>query len=338
MGKIARLFERTKHFFGRIGRETKVLFPRWKTFGGKVAWATFFDGLKPPGKTPKYIATIQNYVDAFLADVVEKHKNLPDESTPLEGKIPVWCCWWQGTAQMPEIAAMCHERLKHILPEDKAELHIITLDNYRDYVDFPDHIVDKFDKKIITMTTMSDVLRFRLLEKYGGYWLDATVFFTDEIPSEYFSGNFFCQRMPLDTPDIRREACKGNWCGFSMAGPAHSPVFKFMNDAFDKWWAHYDTIIDYVLIDYMLMTGFSHVPRLHEIIDAVPSNNTEIFNFYKKLNEPYSAELYNELTKVNVMHKLTYKMDLQKQTPDGQDTLYGRLLKEVEAEKKDAVI
>ena len=103
-----------------------------------------------------------------------------------------------------------------------------------------------------------------------------------------------------------------------------------MNDAFDKWWAHYDTIIDYVLIDYMLMTGFRHVPQINAIISAVPNNNIEIFNFYKKLNEPYSNELYAELTKVNVMHKLTYKMDLTKQTPDGEDTLYGRLLKDAQ--------
>ena len=179
--------------------------------------------------------------------------------------------------------------------------------------------------KIITMTTMSDVLRFRLLEKYGGYWLDATVFFSDDIPMQYFSGDFYCQRM-AGTKDSLREACKSNWCGFSMAGPAHSPVFRFMNDAFDKWWANYDKIIEYVLIDYMLMTGFSHVPQIHAIIDAVPNNNEEIFSLYKKLNEPYSDELYAELTRVNVMHKLTYKMDLRKETADGQPTLYARLL------------
>ena len=294
---------------------------------------TFFDGLKPPGKSEKYIATIQSYVDNFLADVVEKHKNLPNESVKEpQGKIPVWCCWWQGTEQMPEIAKMCHDRLKQVLPEDKAELHVITLDNYQEYVDIPEHIIDKFNRKIITMTTMSDVLRFRLLEKYGGYWLDATVFFTDKIPQQYFSGDFYCQRMALDLPEVRREACKGNWCGFSMAGPAHSPVFRFMNDAFDAWWKKNDTIIEYVLIDYMLMTGFKHVPAVHEVIDSVANNNVEIFGLYKKLNEPYTKELYAELTKVNVMHKLTYKMELKKVTDDGQETLYGHLLREV-AEK-----
>lgn len=328
-----RLFQRAYHLWERIVREGKVLPMRWRVFGRKVAWATFRDGLTPPGKSPKYIATIESKVDEILAPVVEKYKNLPDEAEPVTGKIPIWCCWWQGTQQMPEIARMCHERLKQRIPADKAELHIITLDNYKDYVDIPQHILDKFDRKIITMTTMSDVLRFALLEKYGGYWLDATVFFTGEIPEEFFSGNFHCQRMHSDPEKVAREACKGNWCGFSMAGPKHSIVFKFMNDAFSYWWEHYDTIIDYVLIDYMLWTGFRLVPGIHATIDKVPDNNEDIFEMYQRLNEPYSPELLAELTQRNVMHKLTYKMDLYKETPEGKQTLYGFLLEQVFQER-----
>jgi hypothetical protein len=179
------------------------------------------------------------------------------------------------------------------------------------------------------MTTMSDVLRFALLSKHGGYWLDATVFFSGEIPEEFFSGNFHCQRMASDPVKVAREACRGNWCGFSMAGQKNSIVFRFMSDAFSRWWEHYDTIIDYVLIDYMLWTGFKMVPAIHETIDAVPDNNEDIFEMYQVLNRPYSPELLQRLTQRNVMHKLTYKMDLLKETPDGEQTLYGYLLEQV---------
>lgn len=330
---MKRLFQRAYHLGERIVRESKVLPMRWRVFGRKVALATFRDGLTPPGKSQKYIATIESKVDEILAPVVEEFKNRPDEATPVEGKIPIWCCWWQGTQQMPEIARMCHERLKQRIPADKAELHIITLENYKDYVDLPKHILDKFDRKIITMTTMSDVLRFALLEKYGGYWLDATVFFTGEIPEEFFSGNFHCQRMHSDPVKVAREACRGNWCGFSMAGPKHSIVFQFMNAAFSYWWEHYDTIIDYVLIDYMLWTGFRLIPGIHATIDKVPDNNEDIFEMYQRLNQPYSSELMAELTRRNVMHKLTYKMDLYKETPQGEQTLYGYLLEQVFQER-----
>ena len=77
---IKRFFQKAGHFWERIVRETKRYPQMKKVFGKKVARVTFKDGLCPPGKSPKYIETIQNYVDDFLSDVVEKHNALPDES------------------------------------------------------------------------------------------------------------------------------------------------------------------------------------------------------------------------------------------------------------------
>lgn len=329
--KITRLCQRAYHLGERVVRESKALPGCWRTFGSKVALETFRDGLIPPGKSQRYIQTIETSVDAFLAPLLEQYRDRPNESTsPQAGeKFPIWCCWWQGEKQMPELVKLCHVRLKQVIPADKAQLHLITLDNYKDYVDIPIHIIDKFEKKIITMATMSDVLRFALLEKYGGYWLDATVFFTGEIPEEYFSGRFYCQRMVHNTEQVKREACRGNWCGFSMAGPKNNIVFRYMSEAFSRWWAHYDTIIDYVLIDYLLWSGYKAVPAIRDVINSVPDNNEDIFEMYQVLNQPYSPELLERLTKRNVMHKLTYKMDLSRQTPDGRLTLYGYLYNEV---------
>lgn len=324
---IKRFFQRAYHLLERIVREGKVLPMRWRVFGSRVALETFRDGIIPPGKSERYIHTIENKVDLILGDLLNEYKDRADGSIPASNgeKIPVWCCWWQGEEQMPELVKLCHKRLRQVIPEDEAELHLITLENYRDYVDLPDHIIDKFERKIITMTTMSDVLRFALLEKYGGYWLDATLFFTGEIPEEYWSGDFYCQRMVSNAEAAKREACRCNWCGFSMAGPKGNIVFRYMSDAFSHWWAHYDTIIDYVLIDYILWSGFKAVPAIRDVIDAVPDNNEDIFEMYQVLNQPYSDELWARLTERNVMHKLTYKMELAKVTPDGKQTLYGYL-------------
>lgn len=329
---VKRFFQRAYHFIERIIKESRDFPGKLKNFGWKVAYETFIDGLVPPGKKERYITTISDYVDNYFKDLVEEYKdiegNQSDEKKYGFDKTPIWCCWWQGEESMPELVHMCHTRLKQVIPKDKAQLHLITLDNYQSYVTIPEHIIKKFNDGIITMTTMSDILRFHLLYKYGGYWLDSTVFFTGDIPKEYFTEDFFCQRM-ADPIKCQREACKGNWCGFSMAGKKGSIVFRYMMDAFSKWWKDYNTIIDYVLIDYILWTGFRKIPAIHEIIDKVPNNNEDIFEMYQVLNRPYTEELYKKLTKRNVMHKLTYKMDLKKQTKDGKLTLYGYLLERV---------
>ncbi len=330
--KVKRLFQRACHLGGRIVHESGRLPGRRRTYGAKVAWVSFADGLIPPGKSRRYIDTVGAWVDRFLKPVVEEFSGRNDafteSSIPEQKKTIIWCCWWQGEEQMPEVVRLCHNRLKQVIPADKAELRLITLENYRDLVSIPKHIIEKFERGIITMATMSDVLRFALLETYGGYWIDATVFFTGEIPEQYFSGDFFCQRMAGRTDLAEREACRCRWCGFSMAGPKGNPVFRYMSRAFDFWYRTQNDIIDYVLIDYMLWTGYTQIPQIRRIIDAVPDNNEDIFEMYQVLNQPYSPELYESLTRRNVMHKLTYKMDLYKQTPDGQPTLYGWLMQQ----------
>lgn len=333
-------FLRIYHFLVRIIKACKEYSNRKKLFGSKVAKAAFKDSLVPPGKSPQYVATIQEYVDNELKPVIIKYNSIEEnqqqnlQTDNEESKIiPIWCCWWQGEESMPELVKMCNTRLKQVIPKDKAKLHIITFDNYKEYVDIPAHIVEKFEKGIVTMTTMSDVLRFCLLEKYGGYWLDATVFFTDEIPKEYFTRDFYCQKMTNRLDLSPREACKCNWCGFSMKGNKGNIVFRYMIDAFSHWWKNYDTIIDYVLIDYMLMSGYRHIPKITSVIDSVENNNEDIFEMYKSLNEAYSDELLQKFTKRNVMHKLTYKIDLKKVTDDGKLTLYGYLLKKVNSGK-----
>lgn len=329
-----RILTRGKHFGERIVREAGRFPHICKHFGFDVAIHGFIDGLIPPGKSESYIHTIEKYVDHDLGELLRNFD--ANAQTPVNenhfDKIPIWCCWWQGEEQMPELVRMCHARLKQVIPEDQAELHLITLNNYKEYVDIPEHILKKYEDGIITMTTMSDVLRFQLLYEYGGYWLDATVFFTGNIPEEYFTKEFYCQRMTDNSAYIRREACKGNWCGFSMAGKAGNVVFRYMNEAFSWWWSRHDDIVDYVLIDYLLWTGYRKIPAIKEMIDSVPNNNQDIFELYQVLNQPYSESLYAEKTKRNVMHKLTYKMDLAEVTDSGEETMYGYLKRSVYGE------
>ena len=69
------------------------------------------------------------------------------------------------------------------------------------------------------------------------------------------------------------------------------------------------------------------------MIDDVPDNNLDIFEMYQVLDKPYTTELYEHLTRRNIIHKLTYKIDLKKETADGQETLYAHLLREVYGNK-----
>ena len=64
---------------------------------------------------------------------------------------------------------------------------------------------------------------------------------------------------------------------FFMTGYAHNPIFEFGRDAFFEWWRKYDDIVDYVLIDYLILLGYKNFKQIKELIDDVPDNNLDIF-------------------------------------------------------------
>lgn len=324
------VFSRAKHLGDRIVCETKEFPMRCKEYGIKVAGATFIDGLIPPEKHTFYISTIEEYVNRFMEPIVEKYCDWkPEKNCRItSGKIPVWCCWWQGEEQMPELVRMCNNRLRQLLPEE-AELHMLTQKNYLEYVTLPDYIMEKFQAGKMSITALSDVLRVSLLAQYGGFWIDSTVFISDTFPMEFIRSDFYSQRM-FDPIKWKREACKGRWCGFLMGGTPGNIIFCLLRDAFFAWWKIHDSVIDYVILDYFLLAGYHGIPEIRKVIDNVPDNNPDVFEMYKVLNKPYTSDLLEKLTKNTNLHKLTYKMDVKPYTDDGTLTLYGFLRNSVE--------
>lgn len=326
---------RIVHFCQRIKRGL-IIFPKKKrNFGFKIALISFIDSLFPPEKSERYIKTVEKFVDNFTKKLVYEFQNEDLENVITakneNTKCNLWCCWWQGEDSMPEIVKMCNQQLKKVISNQNIQYHMITLDNYKEYVTIPKDIIMKFESNKITMTEMSDILRVNLLYEYGGIWLDSTVFLTKQIDEKFLFSTFYSQRM-YDPVKWQHEACKGRWCGFIVSGKRHNPMFKYLNDCFIEWWRKYDCVIDYVIYDYFLLSLYKNNSLVKSIIDNMKDNNVEVFEMYKHLNDSYSIELWEFLNKNTSMHKLTYKMDLYKEV-DNNLTLYGHLLKEIQGDK-----
>ena len=319
------VFSRAKHFGGRIVQETREFPARLKEYGFKVASATFLDGLVPPEKHPFYIRTIESYVDRFMEPIVHKYEKHPvnEKLEHKEGKVPVWCCWWQGVENMPELVRMCNDRLRSFLPEE-AELRMLTAENYRDYVQLPSWVMEKFEAGKMSITALSDILRVALLAECGGFWIDSTVFISHYFPMEFIRQDYYAQRM-YDPVKLKHEACKGRWSGFLVGGKPGNVIFCLLRDAFYAWWKEHDSVVDYVIFDYFLLSGYKKVPAIREQVDRLPDNNRDVFEMYQVLHLAYTPELYARLTANTNLHKLTYKIDLTEQTPDGEQTLYAYL-------------
>ena len=66
----------------------------------------------------------------------------------------IWILWLDGLDSAPEVVKACVRSVTEHFPDKK--VHILTEDNYREYVTFPPFIQEKIDSGVISKTHMSD--------------------------------------------------------------------------------------------------------------------------------------------------------------------------------------
>lgn len=326
------MIRKIKHLSQRFASGRKEYVTDRVAFGSKVARLRFWDVLIPRGKSKAYIEGLSDFVCHDLQPVTERYVKGDWESPKPKqklDKIPVWVCWWQGEEAMPPVVKACVDNMRRLLPSE-AQLYIITWDNMREFVDLPPHILEKYEKSLITKVHLSDILRYALMSSYGGAWIDSTVWLTHQIENklpDYLHQMYFTQRF-AEWSCCPQEACRGKWCNFFFMGQRECVLFSYVYEALLHWWMHHDRLIDYVIVDYVIWAGYCGVQQIRQLIDAVPANNEHIWLMAKALNDPYEPVAFEELMNLNEFYKLSYKGNLQEQT-EGQKTICGHILEEI---------
>ena len=90
----------------------------------------------------------------------------------------IWIFWWQGYDTAPLLVKKCIDSI--IKNAGNHPVILITKENWKNYADIPDYIIEKVEKGIITLTHFSDILRMSLVSEHGGLWLDATIFVSSQ--------------------------------------------------------------------------------------------------------------------------------------------------------------
>lgn len=328
------MMSKIKHLFQRFFKECGMFFPDVREFGFKIAVFRAIDFIFPRPKTESYMKALSSYMDKELSTLTEKYKNgyvfeNPKEKIDMNGKIPVFVCWWQGEEKMPPIVAACVKRIKSKIPQDIARCHIITEDNYDKYVTIPEYIIEKFENGKITLVHFTDILRYTLVCTYGGMWIDSTVFLSDDFKFDFLNREYFTQR--FSTPnECPHEACMGKWCNFFFSGKKDNVLFGYVYEALLVWWKKHDMLLDYIIIDYMIRSGYTGVEKIKALIDSVEPNNKEMWHLMQKLNTPYDEEEYHYIQKKSSFFKLSYKGNLKEITENGEKTIYAHIISEVE--------
>ena len=315
---------------GKISRKLKTLLLQVKNFGSGIAFAELKSAIfKTPQASYKRYEKIKNYLRAKYSDVIDRYAQLQyvfDETGGgcIDCSCPIWIFWYQGIENAPDIVKMCTESVKRNAHDHPVIL--IDKDNYKDYVNIPEHILSKINEGKISLTHFSDILRFNLLADHGGIYLDSTVFVTNDSGEDVFDWSKYS--LYTCHTEIRPETdvAKGAWVSYIFATSKGNPFAKYMVDMFNAYWVKENMLITYLMIDCMIAIAYEEIPWAKEMIDAVPPNNCEIYELAQNANSIYADELYKKAISCP-FHKLTYKKEFYTDR-DGQETIWGRFTKD----------
>lgn len=218
----------------------------------------------------------------------------------------IWVFWWQGKNKMTPLSKKCY---KSILKNKGNRIVILlTKENIRQYATLPEYIYTKIKSKEISLTHLSDILRFNLLNNYGGLWMDATLYVTDALDKFSTKELFTCSGYE---DKYLFNISYGRWTGFFIGGPSHLSLFQFMDNFFQEYWKYNDKLIDYFLIDYALNYAWNqNLSKFRVVSQKYNMANPKIFELQGILNNKFDIWIINKLTLNTIVFKLSNKKSI----------------------------
>lgn len=236
----------------------------------------------------------------------------------------IFILWYQGRKQMPELVRMC---FNSVLKNANGH-RVVLLDNTNlfDWIEpFPEVVQQKFNNEIFSKQIESDLIRLSLLKKYGGLWLDATVFVSDIILDKLFEAPFFTV--------VRKEARKSDISGeispFVLGrkkdDKSSQRLFDFSQELLIDYIKSEDDLMDYLLIENILKIGINSDDNLNKIVNTFFNNKKNILGLEKLLNQDYDAKVLCSSLKENLFSKLNFHANHVREGNCRQLTNYGKL-------------
>ena len=239
-----------------------------------------------------------------------------DEKIKQEESNFIWVCWLQGLENAPELVKKCYESVKRWYPDN--DIVLITKENFRDYVDIPEYVISKWEKGKILNAHFSDILRLALLIKYGGLWIDATVFCTGNSWNWLKEKSLFVYRNGwLDMEYINM----ANWLIYSKSN--NEILIMTLNLLYD-YWKNKNYASNYFIFHmFFKMATEKYSDEWKQVPYYAQIDNHLLAN---ELADNFDEKRYDEIKYLTNFHKLTYKLPIDKNKKE--TTFYDKIIEE----------
>ncbi len=250
-----------------------------------------------------------------------KKKKVRSKKLKHEHPKVIWWCWLQGLEKAPNIVKACHRSLLKYLKD--YEIRIIDSENWNQYIQLPDYIVERWNKKQIPPALFPDLLRLQLLIEYGGSWIDSTVLCTGfstqetQIAQKYLEAPLFIfQYTPEGTTT---NISISNWF---ISAYSNNEVLMAVRDMLFAYWKDYNCTLDYYIFHLFFAMVAQEYP---EEIAAMPYGySMRSLTLLHHWNETFDQEKWNKLTSRVSFHKLAFRID--QKTKENKNNFYHYIL------------
>lgn len=259
--------------------------------------------------------TIIHYLEkkynSFLIEFLNKPTFLSQNNDNI-----IWSFWWQGEENAPDIVKLCFASMEK--NKGNFRLIIINQNNFDQYMQLPEYILDGVKTNKIDLTHFSDLVRVYLLFTYGGIWLDSTILLLKQIPESLGSYNFYTGKLLQEKINCVSER---RWNIAFLGGKRNGQYFDFILHFYYKYWESENKLIDYFLTDYMTQIAFDKLDTCKKEFQLVPFNNEKIFDL--DLNDTYSEEKLKFYLTDTFVFKNQRRRIFSKFDKNNQITFYG---------------
>lgn len=324
------MYKRILNIIKRSIKASKMYFNHVNEFGINATFWMCFRYVIPSYRKNIYFNAMVSFFEKELHNVIERYKVYDkEENTNVFSNVKknLWICWLDGLEKMPEITKMCFENVKRKVPSN-INVVLITYENYQEYINIPDIIIEKHKNKQICSAHFADIIRFKLLSLYGGMWLDANIYVSENLPEYCFNVDYFTQKC-VDKNRYWFEPSRAQWCGGIWSGRPGNILFSFLADSLVSYWEKHNIAIDYIFFDYIILAAYKNLERVNKMIEEQQPNNEEIWKLWECINDKFDILKYKEICSTNFLHILNYKIELNKYDEHGNETFYGYLYKKV---------
>lgn len=268
------------------------------------------------GVENKIYRRLEKKFAGFVREHVQSH---PAEKAQQKHNPIIWTIWLQGMENAPEVVQKCYASMQaHITDRP---IVVITEDNYRDYVTFPDYIMEKYEKGIISKVHFADLLRVELLFNHGGTWLDGTVFCSGEPFQKYVLDSELFMYQILKPGLDGHSIAASSWLMSSHSG---NPIIGLTRALLHEYWRRYNYAVDYFILHNFIQMSIHAYPQVWEKV--VPFSNATPHILLLRLFDRFDSDLWEGVKGQTSFHKLSYKFSPE----DAQrpDSYYQKVLNE----------